>query len=245
VLTVSTVVRLIGYWDGRAAPDGWPDVCGFVAAVDDPVQRAVAAYLRSGTVVAAAAGVSRCRLCGAVNGSAEQTDGEHFVWPEGLAHYVDEHSVRLPDEVVAVAASGVAPSVDPARFRSDLVSGDVIIELEWWRRQAGVGPTAPAVTHLPGCRHHATVASWNLPLTGDIYVDRVPRDGLTTLARLRRLLGTAWPFSSLRNLLDSQPIHAGTGNPAELHRTLATTPDLRPYLFYDAGGELTPVRPDA
>src|SRR4051794_1813983 len=210
-LTVSTVVRLIGYWDGRAASDGGPDVCGFVAAGDDTVQHVVGVYLRSGTVVATAAGVSTCRLCGAVNGSAEQTDGEHFVWPEGLAHYVEEHHVRLPDEVVAVAVSGATLSVDLTRFTSDLACGDVTIDVQWWRRQTGVDPAAPAVTHLPGCRRHSTVARWDLPLNADIYVDRVPRGDRTTLARLRRLLGTAWPLSSLRDLLDAQPIHAGTG----------------------------------
>lgn len=241
---MSTVVRLIGYWDGRAASDGWPDVCGFVAAVDDTVQQAVAAYLRSGAVVATAAGVSTCRLCGAVNGSAEQTDGQHFVWPEGLAHYVEEHHVRLPDEVVAVAASGAIPSVDLTRFTPALASDNLTIDMQWWRRQTGVDPTAPAVTHLPGCRHHPTVAPWDLPLNADIYVDRVPHGDRMTLARLRRLLGTAWPLSSLRDLLDGQPIHAGTGSPAALHDTLAATPELRPYLFYDADGDLEPVWTD-
>jgi hypothetical protein len=132
-----------------------------------------------------------------------------------------------------------------ARFTSDLASGDITIEIEWWRQQTGVDATAPAFTHLPGCRHHATVASWDLPVNADIYVDRVPRDGRTTLARLRRLLGTSWPLSSLRNLLDAQPIHAGTGSPAALHSTLAGTPDLRPYLFYVADGDLKPVWTDA
>ncbi len=45
-------------------------------------------------------GFSGCRLCGEVNGSAEFTDGV-YLWPEGLAHYVREHSVKLPDEVLA------------------------------------------------------------------------------------------------------------------------------------------------
>jgi hypothetical protein len=33
-------------------------------------------------------------------GGGEFTDGE-WLWPEGLAHYVEAHSVRLPDAVVA------------------------------------------------------------------------------------------------------------------------------------------------
>lgn len=45
-------------------------------------------------------GVSTCRMCGTPNGAGEFTDGV-YVWPEGLAHYVQEHSVRLPAEFLA------------------------------------------------------------------------------------------------------------------------------------------------
>ncbi|WP_327011281.1 hypothetical protein OHA72_30780 [Dactylosporangium sp. NBC_01737] len=129
------VLRMIGYWDGPAAPDGLPDVCGSVTPGADPaVQRSVAAYLRSGTVLAVAAGMSRCRLCGTVNGSAELSDGTHFVWPEGLAHYVEAHDVRLPDEVAAVAARGPAPAVDPGPL------SDVPADMAWWCAAAAAAP---------------------------------------------------------------------------------------------------------
>jgi hypothetical protein len=239
---VTKLLRLIGYWDGRAAPGDWPDVCSFVATCDSAVGRAVAAYLRSGTVFAATAGVSVCRLCGGANGSAEQTDGEHFVWPEGLAHYVEEHGVRLPDEVVAVAVRGPARPVALEWFtREALASGGVTIDVDWWRRQAGTGR---AVVHLSGCRHSTSAAGWELPLRADIYVDRVPQDAVTILVALRRLLGAAWPFSDLRKLVDSQPIHAGTGNPARLYSALTAVPELRPYLFYDVDGDLAPIWSD-
>ena len=73
----------------------------------------VVAYLRSGTVFVAAAGFSVCRVCGILNGNTEMTDGEHFVWPEGLGHYVESHNVRLPAEVLEVARRGPARPVDP------------------------------------------------------------------------------------------------------------------------------------
>jgi hypothetical protein len=44
-------------------------------------------------------GYSICRLCGERTGTGESMDGE-WVWPEGLAHYVEAHSVRLPEEMV-------------------------------------------------------------------------------------------------------------------------------------------------
>jgi hypothetical protein len=93
-------VRLIGYWRNGAG-DGWPDPRDLVdEAWDEREHERVASYLEQGFIPWVAAGRSTCRLCGAPNGSAELTDGV-YLWPEGLAHYVRDHSVRLPAEVVA------------------------------------------------------------------------------------------------------------------------------------------------
>jgi hypothetical protein len=65
-------------------------------------RRAVLAYLRTGQVKMRYMGFAFCR-CGCedpVPGSADMTDGV-WVWPEGLAHYIEEHNVRLPVEFVA------------------------------------------------------------------------------------------------------------------------------------------------
>ncbi|WP_199516972.1 hypothetical protein [Nucisporomicrobium flavum] len=131
------VLRLIGYW--RESPDDsrWPDVRDFVSSgtATGAAGSAVAAYLRSGTPFAAAAGFSPCRICGGANGGAELTDGEYFVWPEGLSHYVEVHGVVLPEEVVAVARRGVARAVDSSEFvRKVFDSGEIAIDDEWWGR---------------------------------------------------------------------------------------------------------------
>ena len=130
-------LRLIGWWDGPESGDGWPDVCGFVSG--EPPDEQTVAYLRSGTVWAAAAGVSLCRLCGRDNGSAELTDGVDFCWPEGLAHYVEEHGVRLPAEV---RGRKEAPPVDLRGAEDALLT----VDDSWWRLQG----SEPA-THRPGC----------------------------------------------------------------------------------------------
>ena len=58
----------------------------------------VASYFRRGLLAKAYMGRSPCRLCDRTNnGSLELTDGV-YIWPEGLAHYVLDHSVRLPQE---------------------------------------------------------------------------------------------------------------------------------------------------
>jgi len=61
----------------------------------------VVRYLKAGRSMPwVCAGPSSCRICGKMNGTRELADGT-FMWPEGLAHYVAEHSVRLPDEFIS------------------------------------------------------------------------------------------------------------------------------------------------
>jgi hypothetical protein len=63
-------------------------------------QPQIVRYLSEAPAIAHFCGLSYCRFgCGA-NGSAERSDGV-WVWPEGLAHYLDRHDVRLPEDFVA------------------------------------------------------------------------------------------------------------------------------------------------
>jgi hypothetical protein len=80
----------------------------------------------------AAGGVSSCRFRGAANGSAELTDGEHFVWPEGLAHYVSGHAVCLPDAVTALVAQPPAPVDDLAFVDALFRTRRIKIDSDWW-----------------------------------------------------------------------------------------------------------------
>lgn len=93
-------LRLIGYW-GSQGDTKYPDPASSVDLDWDADERdAVRTYLEQGLVVRLYMGYSTCRLCGfAQNGCLELTDGK-FAWPEGLAHYVGEHSVRLPQEFI-------------------------------------------------------------------------------------------------------------------------------------------------
>ena len=97
-------VRLIGYWRGGGDEDDdqWPDPRDLIDESWGSQERElVAAYFEHGFVARGFMGFSGCRLCGKDwNGSAELTDGV-YLWPEGFAHYVREHSVKLPDEVLA------------------------------------------------------------------------------------------------------------------------------------------------
>ena len=80
----------------------------------------ILAYLRAGHIYAGYLGCSRCRFdCGIPDeemGSQDLTDGE-WVWPEGLAHYVECHAVRLPERFVETMQEQVEgpPLGSPAR----------------------------------------------------------------------------------------------------------------------------------
>ena len=69
-------------------------------------------------------GLSVCRVCGASNGYAEYSDGT-YIWPSGLAHYVDQHDVRLPDEFVRHAVARLL------EFEAAEIDG------EWWSNRQG------------------------------------------------------------------------------------------------------------
>jgi hypothetical protein len=86
----------IGYWSGPQAAGDWPDPTDFVDPDwDDDERDGLAHYLRHGLVTRAYMGYSECRLYGVQNGSLELTDTV-YAWPEGLSHYVSQHSVRPP-----------------------------------------------------------------------------------------------------------------------------------------------------
>ena len=121
-----TVLRLIGYWRSASRPD-LPDPVDFVDPTWDEKERLEAfVYLRSGIVTRAYLGFSPCRMCdNRGNGSLELTDGT-YVWPEGLAHYVEQHGVKLPGEFL-----------EHARHVSETY-GRARIDETWWLAR---GPT--------------------------------------------------------------------------------------------------------
>ena len=116
-------LRLIGYWRSDSDPS-LPDPAAFVdKAWDEDERHQVDWYFSHGTMLRVAMGFSRCRVCGEPNGSAEFTDGT-YVWPEGLAHYVREHAVRLPN-----------PVIEHVKRRLDELEG-MHVDVDWWRRNS-------------------------------------------------------------------------------------------------------------
>jgi hypothetical protein len=101
----------VGYWRRRPSASDNRIVQNIVrdtAHLPDPVpcertpeeREMLLAYLTMPHTHEAWRGYHTCRLCGVPAGSHEVCDGA-YVWPEGLAHYVAEHAVALPEAFVA------------------------------------------------------------------------------------------------------------------------------------------------
>lgn len=83
---------------------------------------------------------------------------------------------------------------------------------------------------------------YHLPHEAAIFVDKVPLDAIRTLQRIKSVLNVDWPASELRGLLAQQPFMAvERGYPIRLEGALLKEPDLAPYLFYGAKGNLTRI----
>jgi hypothetical protein len=96
---VGVIVKRIGYWKSDDRPD-LPDPADFVDTQwDDHERDMVAWYFESAPRLRTYGGPSTCRICGVENGSGMHSDGT-YLWPEGFAHYIGEHNVRPPVELL-------------------------------------------------------------------------------------------------------------------------------------------------
>jgi len=103
--TMSRALKLIGYWkEGREDSRWLHPVCLMDPSWEVDDRAKIIVYLRSGIVIRDDLGYASCRFGSGipdeVMGNAELSDGV-WVWPEGLAVYVELFNVRLPDEFVA------------------------------------------------------------------------------------------------------------------------------------------------
>ena len=112
----------IGFWKSGSEPS-WPSPASFVDPSWDANERElVEGYLRDGMVVRTWMGPSFCRVCGQAVGTKDLSDGV-YLWPEGLAHYVAVHSVRLPSSFV-----------EHMNTRLDELDS-LAVDDEWWKQQ--------------------------------------------------------------------------------------------------------------
>lgn len=125
-------IRSIGFWKGPLEPL-LPNPADFVDISWDPAERdLVVRHLRSGCRMLQMMGSSWCRLCGKRdNGAIELSDG-YYLWPEGLAHYLEAHWVRLPREFVDHCRR-YRSTPNENRFRQERMNaGYYLLNKEWW-----------------------------------------------------------------------------------------------------------------
>ena len=124
MIGTSRTLRLIGYWRNETHPE-FPDPTTLVdESWAEDERNDVVLHLQRGLVARAFMGPSTCRICGELIGNEEWTDGV-YAWPEGLAHYVRQHSIRLP-------AAFVRHVQEQVRATDDLE-----MDLAWWIQSAG------------------------------------------------------------------------------------------------------------
>jgi hypothetical protein len=158
-------LKAVGYWNH----EGWrfsmpvpPSFVAFTAGFPHPPRLVealgactpddrVLKYLRSGNTRNKFLGMSYCRFGACVSGpgplgSQCVTDGE-WVWPEGLAHYVEVHRVPLPAEFLATmerhgwkVPRGSTAQVQAAPSRNDGTYWDPSFWVAW---------TAQSLTSAP------------------------------------------------------------------------------------------------
>ena len=139
-------LRLIGYWTSYLDED-LPNPSNFVVENWSSSERElVINYLKNGTVMPhRMAGLSWCRFnCGIVaNGSLELTDG-HYLWPEGLAHYVEFHNLKLPQEFIENCKS----KIHSEQFIID-ETVEYTVNTSWWLNQEPLNNHGPTSFIIP------------------------------------------------------------------------------------------------
>jgi len=92
-------LKMIGYWYSKWDPD-FPMPQNFVDKTWDETERQlVIKYLKTAKFYEGWMGWSSCRFCEQENGSTCLTDGV-YVFPEGFAHYIEEHNVKPDQEFI-------------------------------------------------------------------------------------------------------------------------------------------------
>jgi len=88
----------VGYWASEYQPD-LPRPQNRVDLSWDPAERAIViAYLKRGQTKQSFRGYDACRMPGCTkrNKGSKDLGDDVYCWPQGFAHYVEDHNVRPP-----------------------------------------------------------------------------------------------------------------------------------------------------
>lgn len=91
-------------WDTRPIPPDpegllWPgDLVDLSWSAEERAK--VVAFLKAGKKFCGYLGYSPCRLCENEHNGTTELMSETYVWPEGYAHYVEQHGVKPPQDFI-------------------------------------------------------------------------------------------------------------------------------------------------
>src|SRR5215831_5911146 len=152
--TRNSMLKAIGFWIRDLGDESYPAPQELVGALPAERRLSLTHYLESGATFEQYLGYAWCRfMCGGSTqsvsdsmdtrlGSRELTDGT-WVWPEGLAHYVREHGIVLPEEFIKHATSWTLPTTPNANES---------VETEFWERWCAARRSAAVLTCLRSAR---------------------------------------------------------------------------------------------
>jgi hypothetical protein len=156
------MLKAIGFWIRDLSDESYPAPQELVGVLPEEQRRSLARYLESGATFAQYLGYAWCRfVCGASIESGTRGEGDNpaalmsthvgtrdltdgtWVWPEGLAHYVREHGIVLPEEFMGHAASGTPPTT-PAPHEP--------VETGFWERWCATRRSTDVLQRLQAAR---------------------------------------------------------------------------------------------
>lgn len=129
----------IGYWITSIADEKLPAPQELVGAMPIEQRERLAKYLSEGMRYETYLGYSWCRFgcgIGATRMGASDLTDTLWVWPEGLAHYVREHGVLLPEDFVQQALSRGTPVVPGWSCDESDAKPPEPMGTEYWERWA-------------------------------------------------------------------------------------------------------------
>lgn len=131
--------KLIGYWITGFNDTQYCAPQELVGNYSSVTKSLIVAYLNGGELAGQQLGYSWCRFScdneyGSM-GSQELTDGV-WMWPQGLAHYVEKHDVMLPDAFIADATTKEPIPRNYEAYDYQRSHGDVSFWVAWCKRHA-------------------------------------------------------------------------------------------------------------